>query len=285
LVVLLLGRALLGFGESLVVTGALAWGVALAGRERTGIVMAWTGIAMYGAIAVGAPFGSAIDARVGFVGLSLAAALAPLAGIGAALLVRQVTPFGGTRLPFHHVAKLIWLPGLGLSLCALGFGAIAAFATLLFRERSWSHSALAMTAFGSAFILARLLFGRFPDRFGGARVAVVSTSVAVAGQVGMWLATSSVMAVAAAGLTGLGFSLAFPSFGVEAMRPVPPLNRGVALGAYAACFDATMGIGVPLLGAVAGSFGYGAAFAVSSLAALVSLGVALVLVLRSTPRS
>ena len=90
-----------------------------------------------------------------------------------------------------------------------------------------------MSAFGAAFVVARLLFGGLPDRFGGARVAVASAAVAAAGQFGMWLATSSAMAVAAAALTGLGFSLAFPSFGVEAIRRVPPQNRGVALGAYA----------------------------------------------------
>ena len=42
-------------GESLVITAALAWGVSLAGRERSGVVMAWVGIAMYGALALGAP--------------------------------------------------------------------------------------------------------------------------------------------------------------------------------------------------------------------------------------
>lgn len=280
LAVMLAGRALLGVGESLVVTGALAWGVALAGRERTGVVMAWTGIAMYGAMAVGAPLGSAIDARAGFVAVALVAAFAPLLGMGASRLVAAVEPTGGSRLPLRHVAGLIWLPGLGLSLCALGFGAIAGFAILLFRDHGWPHAALAMTAFGAAFVLARLLFGRFPDRFGGARIAVASTGIALLGQVGMWLATSGGMAVAAAGLTGFGFSLAFPSFGVVAMRHVPPQSRGVALGAYAACFDATMGVGVPLLGAVAGSLGYRAAFGASALAGVVSFAVALVLARR-----
>jgi len=277
LAVLLLGRGLLGIGESLVVTGALAWGVALAGRERSGLVMAWVGIAMYGALAIGAPLGTAIDAHLGFVGLSLVAALAPATGIGAALLARPVKPVGGARLPFYRVASLIWLPGAGLALCALGFGAIAAFATLHFADHAWPHAALAMTAFGAAFVLARLLFGGLPDRFGGARIAVASTIVATAGQVGLWLATSAPMAVAAAALTGLGFSLAFPSFGVEAIRRVPPENRGVALGAYTACFDLTMGVGVPLLGLAVGAYGYSAAFAIGALAGVASLVIAIAL--------
>lgn len=279
--ILLVGRGLLGLGESLVITGALAWGVALAGRERSGVVMAWVGIAMYGALAAGAPLGSALNARFGFVGMSTAAALAPLSAVGATLLVPTVQPTGGARLPFYRVAKLIWLPGAGLSLSALGFGAIAAFSTLYFREHAWSHAALAMSAFGAAYVLARLLFGSLPDRFGGARVAMASAAIAAAGQLAMWLAPSAVMAVAAAALTGLGFSLAFPSFGVEAIRRVPPQNRGVALGAYTACFDATLGIGVPALGMVVGAFGYGSAFALGALGAVASLFIAGGLVTRA----
>jgi MFS family permease len=215
--------------------------------------------------------------------MSIAAALAPLAGLVAARVVRPVKAMGGTRLPFYRVASLIWLPGAGLSLCALGFGALAAFSTLMFAEHGWSHAALAMTAFGAAYTLARLFFGGLPDRFGGARVAAVSAAVAAIGQLGMYLATSSAIAVAAAALTGLGFSLAFPAFGVEAIRRVPPQNRGVALGAYAASFDATMGLGVPALGMVVGIMGYGAAFAVGALGALGSLVIALVLVFRRAP--
>jgi MFS family permease len=287
LVVLLAGRILLGAGESLVVTGVLSWGIALAGKQGSGMVMAWVGIAMYGAFAAGAPLGSLLHAGLGFVGVSCAAALSPLlavAVIALAPVVRQ--PPGAARLPFYRVIGLIWLPGLGLTLSAVGFGAIAAFSTLRFAKEGWSHAALAMSAFGSAYVLARLLFGRFPDKFGGARVAIVSTAVATVGQVAMWLAPSGPMAVGAAALTGLGFSLAFPSFGIEAIRRVPPQNRGAALGAYTACFDAAMGIGVPTLGLIVGALGYGAAFAVGALMSFASLSIAIVVWsrgLRSAP--
>jgi MFS family permease len=277
LAILLLGRGLLGMGESLVITGALAWGVALAGKERSGLVMAWVGIAMYAAMAIGAPLGAELERGLGFVAMAIAASLAPLVGMASAVAARPVAPLGGARMPFYRLAARIWLPGAGLSLCALGFGAIAAFASLLFGEHGWAHGALAMTAFGAAFVLARLLFGSFPDRFGGARVAMASAAVAMLGQLGLWLAPSAPIAVASAALTGLGFSLAFPAFGVEAIRGVPPQNRGVALGAYTASFDLTMGVGVPLLGVAVGSFGYHAAFAIGALAAFASLLIAIAL--------
>lgn len=280
LATLMLGRALLGFGESLVITSALAWGVALAGRERSGKVMTWIGIAMYGALAAGAPLGAAIASRAGFAGASLAAAVAPLFGVIAASVARSVAPTGGTRLPFHRVVSLIAVPGAGLTLCALGFGAIAGFATLRFAAGGWAHAPLAMSAFGVAYVLARVLFGGLPDRLGGSRVAAGSAAIAALGQLGLWLAPSGELAVAAAALTGFGFSLAFPAFGVEAIRAVPPASRGAALGAYAACFDLTMGVGVPALGLVVAGFGYPAAFAVGTLGALGSLGIALALARR-----
>jgi MFS family permease len=277
LMVLMVGRTLLGAGESLVITGALSWGVALAGRERSGIVMSWVGVAMYGALAFGAPLGSSLAGRFGFVAMCVAAALSPVLGLVAVRLARNVEPVGGVRLPFYRVVRLIALPGSGLMLSALSFGAISAFSALCFAERSWPHAALAMSAFGAAYVLARLLFGSLPDRFGGARIAMISAALAALGQLGMWLATSGAVAVAAAALTGFGFSLAFPSFGVEAIRRVPPQNRGVALGAYAACFDVSLGLGVPLLGAVVSWGGHAAAFGAGCVAALMSLVIGIAL--------
>lgn len=280
LAVLLAARALLGLGESLVVTGALAYGVALAGRERTGVVMAWVGIAMYGALAAGSPVAAAVHAEGGFVGVALAAALAPTLALVTAPWLRHVPPSGGTRLAWHRVLGMIGRAGLGLSLAAVGFGAIAGFATLHFAARGWPSASQAMTAFGLAYVLARLLGGSLPDRFGGARVAVASAAVTALGQLALWLADSPALAIAAAALSGLGFSLAFPSFGVEAMRGVAPQHRGVALGAYAACFDATMAVLVPLVGLAVGSLGAGAAFAIGAIAAVGALAIALSLLRR-----
>lgn len=172
------GRALLGAGESLVITGALSWGVALAGRERSGIVMSWVGVAMYGALAAGAPLGAILAYRFGFAAMCAAAALSPVLGLAAIAMARSVEPVGGERIHLFRVVKLIALPGSGLMLSAVSFGAIAAFSTLRFAEQGWPHAALAMSAFGAAYVLARLLFGGLPDRLGGARIAAGSAAEA-----------------------------------------------------------------------------------------------------------
>lgn len=278
LATLLVGRGVLGLGESLVVTGALAWGVALAGREHSGRVMAWVGIAMYGAIAAGAPLGALLRGQVGFLGTMLVAAAAPLLGLALTRHVNDVAPAAGQRLPFSSVSRAIWLPGMGLALATLSFGSLAAYSVLAFTERGWSHAPWAMTAFGAAYVLARLVFSRLPDRFGGARVAAASASLAAVGQLALWAAPTEGWALTAAALTGLGFSLAFPAFGLEALRRVPPQNRGTALGAYAACFDLSMGVGVPALGLLVTSQGPLAAFAGAAGAAALSAAIALRLV-------
>jgi MFS family permease len=61
--ILLLGRALLGGAESFIVTGALAWGLALVAPQHSGKVIAWIGTAMYAAFAVGAPAGTRFTPR------------------------------------------------------------------------------------------------------------------------------------------------------------------------------------------------------------------------------
>src|SRR5580692_3722518 len=80
LVVLIAGRIVLGIGESLMITGALSWGIGLLGPHRSGKVMAWAGIAIYGAVACGAPLGMFIADRAGIASAFAVVTIAPVAG-------------------------------------------------------------------------------------------------------------------------------------------------------------------------------------------------------------
>ncbi len=77
-----------------------------------------------------------------------------------------------------------------------------------------------------------------------------------------------------AALTGFGYSLAFPGFGVEAVRRAPPQSRGVAMGAYVAFLDISLGITGPAAGALAGIWGVGAVYLMGAVAVALSLLVA-----------
>lgn len=67
-----LGRVLLALGESLVVTGTMGWGIALVGPQNGGKVKAWLGMAIYAALAFGAPAGVALNAHGGFAAIAAA---------------------------------------------------------------------------------------------------------------------------------------------------------------------------------------------------------------------
>jgi MFS family permease len=276
--ILLLGRALLGGAESFIMTGALSWGLALVGAESAGKVIAWVGTAMFAALAIGAPIGTALYGIGGFAAVGLATALVPLLALLLAAPVAAVPPQGGHRPSLITVAGAVWMPGLGAALSSIGFGAILAFSALLFADRGWRPVWLPFSAFATALIAARILFGKLPDRLGGARVALASVFVEAAGLALMWRGPAQIWAAAGAVLTGIGYSLVYPGFGVEAVRRAPAQSRGLAMGAYTAFLDVALGLGSPALGLIAGSAGLGTVFLASAVVVLGAAVIALRLV-------
>ncbi|HXX04910.1 MAG TPA: MFS transporter [Xanthobacteraceae bacterium] len=276
--VLVAARAISGLAESLVMTGSLAWGIAAAGSPNTGKVMVWIGIGMYAAIAVGGPIGVNLATHRHFIGgfADLGLVMIAVSALATALAaaIRGVAPHGGERLAFMKVVGRIAPYGAGLALATIGFGAIGAFAALDFQHNGWPGAGFALTGFGAAYVFTRVVFGGWPDRFGGARVAAWSLLVACAGQVALWLAPGPGVAFAGAILTGAGYSLVFPSFGIEAMKQVPPASRGAALGAYVAFFDVGFGVAGPITGAIAGALGYPSVFAAGAVGTLAALSAA-----------
>ena len=280
---LLLGRVLLALGESLIATGALGWAIGLVGPRNSGKVMVWIGIAMFGAYALGAPVGVMVNARWGFSGIAVATIGIPWLALAAISGVRAVAPTATRRTPFYTVLGAVWGPGLGLALSSVGFGLITAFIALLFAAKDWGDSSLAFTAFGAAFIVARIFFGHLPDRIGGARVALASVAVEAVGQCLIWGADTASGAYLGAALTGFGYSLAFPGFGVEAVRRAPPQTRSLAMGAYVAFLDIALGVTSPLAGVLAGVWGIASVYLAGAVAAALALIVALRLM--TTPPS
>lgn len=267
LVVLILGRIMLGLGESLLITGALAWGIGLLGPKQSGKVMAWVGIAIYGAIGCGAPLGLAIRDLAGPGAAFGMLVVLPVAGWLFIRPLQRVAPAGGRRMPFYKVMGKVGLAGTGLALGTVGFGCIASFITLYFIQRSWTGAPIVLTVFGAAYIIARLFFAHLPDKLGGAKVAWVCLLVEAAGQILIWKAGTPLVAMAGAALTGFGFSLVFPSFGVEAVKKLGPENRGAGLGAYVAFFDLALGVTAPTAGFIAGRMGYDAIYCFGALCA------------------
>jgi MFS family permease len=273
--ILLLGRALLGSAESFIITGAVSWGLTLAGARNAGRVIAWVGMAMFAALALGAPLGTALYSACGFGAVAIATTLLPLVTVLLVARLSPVPPLHEARPPRKTVAAAVWLPGFGSALSSIGFGAIIGFGSLLAAQRGWSPVWLVFTVFAASLVAARLLLGHVPDQLGGARVALVCALVEAAGLALIWLAPDRASAAAGAALAGFGYSLVYPGLGVEAVRRVPPQSRGLAMGAYTVFLDVALGFGSPALGLTAGRFGLGTAFLISALIALGAAAVAL----------
>jgi MFS family permease len=271
---LLLGRALLGGAESFVITAAVSWGLALVDSRNTGKVIAWVGSAMFAAFAIGAPAGAAIYGTYGFAAIALATTAAPLVTLLLVAPLPTVAPMHRARFSFAKVVDAVWVPGLGSALGSVGFGAVTTFVALLFANRGWANGWLAYTAYAVAFILARIFFSHVADAIGGAKVALVCALIEALGQALIWLAVRPEMALAGAALTGFGFSLVYPGFGVEAVGRVPAQSRGLAMGAYTAFLDLAQGVASPTLGLIATGASLNALFLASAITVLCAALVA-----------
>jgi len=201
--VVVAGRLAAGLGESQFVTGCVSWSIASVGPQRAGMSMSWTGIAMFAALAIGAPVGMTLYHQWGLQAAMIACVIAPmLAMVIAAGATSHVSPVG-LRLPFHRVISQIWRQGLGLMMQGVGLSGLTAFSSLYFVARGWTHAGLVMTAFGVGFIFIRVVWGHLPDRIGGFRVALWSLVIEAVGQAMLWRAPHELMALSGALVTGV----------------------------------------------------------------------------------
>src|SRR5260221_212376 len=149
-------------------------------------------------------------AGYGFAAIALATTLIPL---GALLLVaprRPVAPPTHARPAFTRVVGSVWVPGLGLALSSVGFGAITTFIVLLFAQHGWGQAWLAFTVLSIAFMAGGPVFRHPPRRIGGARGALGFVLVATGGQARAWFAPWSAPAVVCEPVAARRVLLAYP---------------------------------------------------------------------------
>ncbi|MGE4423972.1 MAG: MFS transporter [Pseudodesulfovibrio sp.] len=271
--ILLVGRLLLGYGESQMLTGVLVWGFGLLGPARAGVVMSWNGMAIFGALAAGAPLGLMLYGQWGFAALGVSTLVLPFLSLPLLMRIRATEPVQGERPPLRQVIGRVWLPCTALFLQGIGFAVIGTFAALYFADNHWGHAGLALTCFGGAFVLVRVFWGKLPDTLGGIKVSQVSFAVEASGLLLLWLAPHPSVAFLGAVLTGAGTSLLFPALGVEVVKIVPPNVKGTAIGGFAAFQDIAYALGGPATGALAAVAGYPSVFLAAAVCAALGLGV------------
>lgn len=272
LTLLLLARVIHGIGESFLVTGALTWGIGLVGHSNSGKVMTWNGIAMYAGIALGAPLSIWFYKTYGDLSTFFLMMLLPfISWMATAKLSSIPVDKNHIRTPFYKVIGAISGQGLSLAFSSLAFGCIASFIALFFTEKKWGDASLAFMIFGACYVLTRIFFASFPDKFGGYKIAFISLIIEIVGQALIWNSISKTVAIIGCGLTGVGFSLVFPALGVLAIEKVKPHMKGTALGAYVAFVDLSLGLSGPLAGLIAGWFNYQAVYLFGGISCVISI--------------
>jgi len=277
---LLISRLLLGWGVSWVSTAGTVWGIQRTGSVHNAQVIAWSGVASYGSLALGAPIGLWIGSHHNMPVLGICIGLPCLAGAALTHRLPAVSIPRGEALHLFAVLRKVAPYGLALALAASGFGVFSSFITLFFQAQHWAHSALPLSLYGIVFVAVRLVLARYVDRRGPFPVALASLPVELAGLLLLALAHTPLAAFAAACLIGAGFSLVFPALCVQALQCVKPRDHSSAVSVYTGFIELSLASSAPLAGAVIARHGFRTAFTLAFALALISLAGVVVLAFR-----
>jgi MFS family permease len=257
-----LGRALQGFGEACLYTGAATWAVELAGVERSSQALGYVSSAIWGGISAGPAVGHWLGS------FGRAATLQIIAAFVSLLLASFV---GETFRPSHGGAprKLI-RPSLLTAGIAVGFvnvhyPVITGFLILHLAQHGNSGPA-AFTTYALTILLCRFFLGKLPDRL---PPSITFYGGLVAMGIGLvMLATGPrpPVAILATGILGLGFSFPWSSIAATVLRRTPANEHGSTISFLSAFYDLFVGMSSVAAGTVASHFGYPAAFSMAAVA-------------------
>jgi len=257
---LIVARLLTGAGEGSVYTAGSAWIIDLAPVERRGRILGLYGLAVWGGLSLGPLMGELLLDLGGYRTVWLFAAAMPMIGALIATMVADpFRPLAHAR-PHPLIAPEAVLPGIAVALASLGYAAVAAFVVLHLEALGIEHGVTVFAAFAAMIVITRLFAGHLPDRRGPTPVAIAATLGEAGGLLLIAVAHSLPVALLGGMLMGAGFSLLNPSLMLIAVGSVSQSARGAAMGTFTAFFDAGVGIGAPLAGAVAALAGYEGAF-------------------------
>jgi MFS family permease len=261
---LILARLVLGAGEGAVYTAGSAWIVDMAPPQRRGRILGLYGLAVWGGLSVGPLLGEVLLNASSYEAVWICAGVLPL--IGAAIALRVPDPFQPLTQAEPHplIAPEAVRPGFAIALASVGYATLAAFIVLLLEARGIGHGATVFAAFAAMIVLARVLAGHLPDRYGPAPVAIGAVLIEAGGLLLIAVSHSLPLALLGGMAMGGGFSLLNPSLMLIAVGRVSQEARGAAMGTYTAFFDAGVGIGAPLAGLAVALTSYEGAFVLAA---------------------
>jgi len=249
---ILAARVLQGLGEAFLFVSAAAWSVELSPKDRRAQALGYLGAGVWGGMAAGPAIGSMLGS---FSNAALLLTLSPLPAIWALRRVPDTLEHGSQKRSFS-IPRAALLPGITLGLVNIHYPAMSGFLVLHLTKRGAMVGGQAFSAYAIVILTCRFFLGGLPDRV-GPRVTLYSGLVAMACGLGI-LSTAPApwIAVGAAALTGLGFSLPWPSIAATVLNQAPEGERASSVGVLTACVDLFVGLASLADGTIAEHFGY-----------------------------
>ena len=282
---LLLGRALHGFGLSNYSTASSAFLADIAPPRRRAEAMGYYAIAMDVGLLGGPALAFFLVKYTGMQHLFLlTACLACIAFLISIPVKEHRPPRGGPapawKLKTGIVSKPA-IPAAWMAFClGMGIGPILAFIAIFARHRGVDNPGLFFTVQALALMASRTFTGRLSDRRGRVFVIVPGLISIAIGLLVLPFAHSLLHLMLSAAFIGFGFGSAQPATMALTVDLVSRDERGMAVATYYLGFDSGISTGSFAIGALASSLGFNAAWVIS--AGCVLLGL---LGLMKTPRA
>jgi MFS family permease len=273
---MLLSRAIHGFGLSNYSTASSAFLTDIAPRRRRAEAMGYYAVAVDIGLLAGPALAFFLVDHIGLQYIFLlTAGLACLAFVISIPVREARPPRVGPAPPWHLRTGIVSkpaLPAAWMAFClGMGMGPVIAFIAVFARQRGVDNPGFYFTVQAIALMLSRTFAGRLADRRGRAFVMIPGLLCMAAGLLLLPLAHHLLHLMVSAMFIGLGFGCSQPVTMAWAVDHVSPNERGMAVSTYFLGFDSGMSLGTFLLGAIASGFGFGAAWVFSAICVLSGL--------------
>ncbi|BDC49655.1 MFS transporter [Bryobacterales bacterium F-183] len=269
-------RILQGMGEAFLFVAAAAWAVEVAPADRRSQALGFLGAGVWGGLSAG----PAIGAMLGnFDAAAVMLVLMPIPAIAALWRLQETLRPHPDAGPKRLIPRAALLPGLTLGFVNIQYPAMAGFLTLHLADHG-NTGGKAFSAYATVILTSRFFLGGLPDRIGPRITFYFGLACMALGLFLISLAPAPWLAITAGAITGLGFSLPWPSIASTVLNRARENERAASVGVLTACVDLFVGAGSFADGAIAHHFGYPMLYWV----AIGGVGIAAILGYRVTAR-
>ena len=262
----LIGCMVRGLGLGVLLVAACGLATLLAPPRRRAEALGLYGLASAVPAIVCVPLGPWILAKAGAVAIAGLTAGLPLAGLaGVALLPRIVQPLddSGHNHALPALSLAAW-PAVSLAIGAILVGATVTFLPLAHPEAGQGTIMVALLLQGLMAAVARWLAGRPVDRHGPQGAAIGGVALVILSALCLAL-SGSIAVVIGMALSGLAFGVLQSATLAQLMARATLAQVDGAGALWNGAYDAGLGIGGLVFGALATGVGYAASFAIAAL--------------------